>query len=130
MATAIAAIRKATPTDVETLQDLIVELAAHEQRLDKVEPSFDLLHEHMSEEGLTGCEALITETDSGTAVGFALFVKNYSTFLTNARLYLEDLFVKPTYRWEGVGRPLLQRLAVDCAGARVPTDGLGLAGLE
>ena len=108
---ATATIRKATPDDAETLQDLILELAAYEQLLDEAEPSVDLLREHLSEEALTGCEALIAETDSGTAVGFALFFHNYSTFLTNAGLYLEDLFVKPTYRGEGIGVALFRRLA-------------------
>jgi diamine N-acetyltransferase len=104
-------IRNATPADAETLQDLILELAAYEQLLDEAEPSVHLLREHLSEEALTGCEALIAETEKGTAVGFALFYHNYSTFLTNAGLYVEDLFVKATYRGEGIGFALLQRLA-------------------
>ena len=107
----MATIRKATPDDAETLQDLILELAAYERLLDEAEPSVDLLREHLSEEALTGCEALIAETEGGTAVGFALFFHNYSTFLTNAGLYVEDLFVKATYRGEGLGFALLQRLA-------------------
>jgi len=104
-------IRKATPDDAETLQDLILELAAYEKLLDEAEPSVDLLREHLSEEALTGCEALMAETERGTAVGFALFFHNYSTFLTNAGLYVEDLFVKSTYRGEGIGFALLQRCA-------------------
>jgi GNAT superfamily N-acetyltransferase len=107
----MATIRKATPDDAETLQDLILELAAYEQLLDEAEPSVDLLREHLSEEALTGCEALIAETDRGVAVGFALFFHNYSTFLTNAGLYVEDLFVKSTYRGEGLGFALFRRLA-------------------
>jgi diamine N-acetyltransferase len=107
----MATIRKATPDDAETLQDLILELAAYERLLDEAEPSVDLLREHLSEEALTGCEALIAETDEGVAVGFALFFHNYSTFLTNAGLYVEDLFVKSTYRGEGIGFALFQRLA-------------------
>lgn len=108
---AITTVRKATPDDAETLQDLILELAAYEKLLDEAEPSVDLLREHLSEEALTGCEALIAETGRGTAVGFALFFHNYSTFLTNAGLYLEDLFVKPTYRGEGIGFALFRRVA-------------------
>jgi len=107
----MALIRNATPDDAEVLQDLILELAAYERLLDEAEPSVDLLREHLSEEALTGCEALLAETENGTAVGFALFFHNYSTFLTNAGLYLEDLFVKPTYRGEGIGFALLQRCA-------------------
>jgi diamine N-acetyltransferase len=107
----MATIRKATPDDAEILQELILELAAYERLLDEAEPSVDLLREHLSEEALTGCEALIAETERETAVGFALFFHNYSTFLTNAGLYVEDLFVRSTYRGEGIGFALLQRLA-------------------
>lgn len=107
----MATIRKATPDDAKVLTELILELAAYERLLDEAEPVPELLREHLSEEALTGCEALIAETDQGTAVGFALFYHNYSTFLTNAGLYVEDLFVKATYRSEGIGSDLLQRLA-------------------
>jgi diamine N-acetyltransferase len=71
----------------------------------------ELLEEHLAEEALTGCEALLAETERDTAVGFALFFHNYSTFQTNAGLYVEDLFVRPTYRGEGIGFALFQRLA-------------------
>lgn len=108
---AVATIRKATPDDAETIQDLILELAAYEKLLDEAEPSVDLLREHLSEEALTGCEALIAETERDTAVGFALFYHSYSTFLTNAGLYVEDLYVKGTYQGEGIGYALMQRLA-------------------
>ena len=104
-------IRKATPDDAELLQELILELAAYERLLDKAEPDIPLLREHLSEEALTGCEALIAETENGAAVGFAFFYHNYSTFLTNAGLYVEDLYVKSTYRGEGIGPALLTRLA-------------------
>ena len=106
-----ASIRKATPDDAKTLVDLILELAAYEKLLDEAEPSVELLEEHLSEEALTGCEALLAETERDTAVGFALFFHNYSTFQTNAGLYVEDLFVCPTYRGEGIGFALFQRLA-------------------
>lgn len=107
----MASIRNATPDDAKTLVELILELAAYEKLLDEAEPSVDLLEEHLSEEALTGCEALIAETERGNAVGFALFFHNYSTFKTNAGLYLEDLFVRPTYRGEGIGFALFQRIA-------------------
>jgi GNAT superfamily N-acetyltransferase len=45
------------------------------------------------------------------AIGFALFFHNYSTFLGRPGLYLEDLFVVPAWRRQGVGRRLLVHLA-------------------
>jgi GNAT superfamily N-acetyltransferase len=47
----------------------------------------------------------------GEPAGFALFFHNYSTFLAQRGIYLEDLFVKPEFRGRGIGHALLVRLA-------------------
>jgi GNAT superfamily N-acetyltransferase len=44
-------------------------------------------------------------------MGFALFFHNYSTFLAQRGIYLEDLFVKSEARGKGVGFALLSALA-------------------
>ncbi len=44
-------------------------------------------------------------------VGFALYFRNFSTFLGRAGIYLEDLFVDPEHRGKGIGKALLVRLA-------------------
>jgi GNAT superfamily N-acetyltransferase len=44
-------------------------------------------------------------------VGFALYFTSYSTFLGQAGIYLEDLFVLPAHRGQGVGRALFRRVA-------------------
>lgn len=49
--------------------------------------------------------------DDDTPVGFALYFYNFSTFLGKRGIYLEDLFVEPEYRGQGIGKALLQRLA-------------------
>ena len=46
-----------------------------------------------------------------SAVGFAVYFYNFSTWLGRAGLYLEDLFVKPEARGKGYGRSLLVHLA-------------------
>ena len=43
--------------------------------------------------------------------GFAIFFANYSTFLAQPGLDLEDLFVKPEFRGQGIGKALLFHLA-------------------
>ncbi len=48
---------------------------------------------------------------AGEPVGFALFFHNFSTFLGQPGIYLEDLFVRPANRGQGLGRRLLERLA-------------------
>ena len=49
--------------------------------------------------------------DGGEAIGFALFFHNYSTFLAQPGLYLEDLYVHESQRGKGVGKALLVELA-------------------
>jgi GNAT superfamily N-acetyltransferase len=44
-------------------------------------------------------------------VGFALYFHNFSTFVGRAGIYLEDLFVEPAHRGEGVGKALLAYVA-------------------
>lgn len=44
-------------------------------------------------------------------VGFALFFTNFSTFLAQPGLYLEDLYVVPAHRGAGIGRAFLTELA-------------------
>jgi GNAT superfamily N-acetyltransferase len=55
-------------------------------------------------------EAVVARVGSD-AVGFALWFHNYSTFLAQPGLYLEDLFVLPAWRGRGVGAALLRHLA-------------------
>jgi GNAT superfamily N-acetyltransferase len=102
-------IRSGELEDVPLIAELIRGLARFEK----------LQHEVvMTEEKLTDtlfgdrryAETLIAE-DDGEPIGFALFFHNYSTFLAQPGIYLEDLFVFPEKRGGGVGRLLLQRLA-------------------
>ena len=50
-------------------------------------------------------------------VGYAFTFETYSTFLARPTLYLEDLFVLPEYRKQGIGKALL-RFCIQTAHAR------------
>jgi len=54
-------------------------------------------------------ECLLAE-DAGRAVGFALIFHTYSTWRGRRGIWLEDLFVLPERRRNGVGRALLDRV--------------------
>jgi GNAT superfamily N-acetyltransferase len=92
---------------------LIAELIRSLARYEKLEQEVVMTEEKLAD-SLFGerryAETLIAE-DGGTPVGFALFFHNYSTFLAQPGIYLEDLFVVPEQRGGGVGRALLERLA-------------------
>ena len=55
-------------------------------------------------------EALIAEGAEGP-LGFALFFHNFSTWTGKRGVYLEDLYVTPEARGQGVGGALLTHLA-------------------
>ena len=102
-------LRAAQPSDIPHVLAFIRELAEYEK----------LSHEVIADEaGLTTqlfgehprAEVLIAEVD-GTPAGFALFFHNFSTFVGKPGLYLEDLFVRPTFRGLGLGKRLMLRLA-------------------
>ena len=105
-------IRPAGPDDAEALCRLIVELADYEKLAHEAHPEPQALRRHLAPGASPRCEALLAVDDAGgEAFGFALFFPNYSTFLTRWGLYLEDLFVRPSYRGQGAGLALLRGVA-------------------
>ena len=102
-------IRSAIPADVPTIARLIGALAEYEKLAHEVVLDEARLRDHLFG-SRPYCECLIAE-DAGTAVGYALFFHNYSTFHGRPGIYLEDLFVLPEYRGNGHGKALLAALA-------------------
>jgi GNAT superfamily N-acetyltransferase len=104
-----AMIRSATPADIAVIRQLIVDLAVYEREPDAVKASEADLHQALFGDRPLA-EAVLAEVD-GAAVGVALFFTNFSTWAGRGGLYLEDLFVKPEARGQGVGKALLVHLA-------------------
>jgi GNAT superfamily N-acetyltransferase len=102
-------IRSATEADVPLILQFIRDLAIYEKLEHKV-----IATEETVRRTLFGnprfAEVVFAEVD-GKEVGFALFFHNYSTFLGQPGIYLEDLFVKPESRGHGIGKALLAHLA-------------------
>jgi GNAT superfamily N-acetyltransferase len=102
-------VRFAEPADSNVLFDLIQGLAEYEKLSHAVTGNASALKEHLFGSPKY-VEAILAEY-AGQAVGFALFFHNYSTFLTKPGIYLEDLFVLPEYRRQGIGKALLSKVA-------------------
>jgi len=102
-------IRPVRPGDERALFVLIQALAEYENLSHAVTGSAEQLAQDLFG-ARPAAEALLVEADQ-RPVAFALFFHNYSTFLTQRGLYLEDIFVLPEYRRRGIGKALLSRVA-------------------
>jgi GNAT superfamily N-acetyltransferase len=103
------AVRAAEPRDIDAIVRLIRGLAEFEKLTHLLRVTPETLAPHLFGPR-PAAEALVAERH-GAVVAFALFFTNFSTFLAQPGLYLEDLFVEPAERGRGVGQALLQHLA-------------------
>ena len=104
-------IRPAAPADTDAIVGLIGELAEFENLSHLLRVTPQKLHLHLFGPR-PAAECWVVEDDE-SIVAFALFFQNFSTFLGQPGLYLEDLYVQPQCRGRGIGRSLLTRLAAE-----------------
>jgi GNAT superfamily N-acetyltransferase len=102
-------IRDAVATDVPEILAMIRELADYERLLHQVTATTDSLI--VSLFGPNPCaQAMIAEVE-GQPAGYAMFFYTFSTFVGKAGLFVEDVFVRPRYRRQGIGKEFFRRLA-------------------
>ena len=104
----MAVIRQAHREDCTKILQFIQELAEYEKEPDAVEASVATLEEAIFDK--KQANAVLLE-EEGESIGFALYFFNFSTWRGRAGLYLEDLYVQPSYRGKGYGKMLLSYLA-------------------
>jgi GNAT superfamily N-acetyltransferase len=104
-----AVLRPAIPSDVDSIAELIRQLASYEKLSHEVVGDVNDLWSHLF--GQSPCAKVVMAEWDGQTAGFALYFYNYSTFLMKPGLYLEDLFVLPDYRRRGIATALLSHLA-------------------
>jgi GNAT superfamily N-acetyltransferase len=103
-------LRPAVETDVPTILSLIRALAEYERLADACVATDAALRATLFGPR-PAAEVTIAETSDGVVAGFALYCSNYSTFLAQPSIWLEDLFVLPEFRGRGIGTQLLAHLA-------------------
>jgi GNAT superfamily N-acetyltransferase len=102
-------IEKGSVADVPAILEMIRGLAEYEKLADRCVATEDKLRETLF--GPRPFAETLLVREDGACCGFALFFMNYSTFLAQPGIYLEDLYVKPEARGRGFGKALLVELA-------------------
>ncbi len=110
-------LRPATRADVPTILGLIEALAEYEKLRSSCVATIELIEPHLF--GQHPHAEVVPAELEGPVACFAWFLHTFSTFQGKPGIYLEDLYVKPELRGNGIGKALvvhLARLAVlrDC----------------
>jgi GNAT superfamily N-acetyltransferase len=101
-------LRFASAEDTDTILFFIKELAKYENLEAEVVATAEKLRTSLFEK--RQAEVVLAEYLE-KPVGFMLFFNNYSTFLGQSGIYLEDLFLLPEVRKMGFGKKCLSFLA-------------------
>ncbi|MFT3681266.1 MAG: GNAT family N-acetyltransferase [Ferruginibacter sp.] len=97
-------IRKATAADIPAVYSLIKEFAAFQKTPEKVV----ITPEQMKgDKDLFQCN--VAETADKKIIGFASYFFAYYSWSGKA-VYLDDLYVQPAYRKQGIGKKLLRHV--------------------
>ena len=131
-------VREATPKDVAQMHQMIHELAEYEKAPEEVvateqdlmqalfgRDSFSpgLSHDSILRSGAANTPhgqpavyafVIQDSEEQDQLAGMAIWFLNYSTWDGTHGVYLEDLYVRPKFRGQGMGKALLKRLAQVC----------------
>ena len=111
-------VRPVLRADIPALLEMFTELAEYERLTGELAASEDsLARAFFSEPPLA--YGLIAAQGSH-AIGYAVFYRTFSTFLSAPGIWLEDLYVRPDHRTDGVGRALVAAVA-----GRAVSEGCG-----
>lgn len=102
-------IRSTRVEDIPAILELIRGLADFEKMSDDVVATPEKLEATLF--GPRPDAVCVLALLGDTVVGFAIYFYNYSTFLAQKGLHLEDLYVKEAYRGRGYGEQILRYLA-------------------
>lgn len=110
-------IRPGTPEDVPQVHDMICELADYERALEEVKTT----PEQLTLDGFGNHPAyyLIVADAGEELAGMMLYFYRYSTWKGKI-IFLEDFYVRPTYRRQGLGEQLFQALAQKAEAENAP----------
>lgn len=102
-------IKPATEDDAPLILAFIQDLAEYEHLAHRVVATEEMLFTTLF--GPQRMAEVIIGYSGDAPISFALFFHTFSSFLGQAGIYIEDLFVKEAFRTRGVGRAMVAYLA-------------------
>lgn len=99
-------IKHARPEDANVLVSLIRELAAYEKLSDQCVITPEKMEVALANQTAYG----MIVWENSTPIAYAIYYFTFSTFTGLPSLYLEDLYVKPEFRSQGIGTAIFQEL--------------------
>lgn len=98
-----------TPPEIPVLLELVRELARFEKLEHEVAATPESLQQSLfGPHAVAG--ALLGRCD-GRVAGYAIYFFTFSSFVGRAGLWLEDVYVRPAFRQQGLGRALIHAVA-------------------
>ncbi|SFC77002.1 GNAT family N-acetyltransferase [Clostridium uliginosum] len=99
--------KKTTEEDASTILEFIKKIAVYEKMLNDVVATEDTLKESIFQNNRA--KALLIEFND-EVIGYIIYFFNFSTFIGRAGLYLEDIYIDPKYRGNGIGKEAFETL--------------------
>ena len=108
-------IRPVRPGDIDEVLEMVRELAEYEQAADQLIATPESYQQLFFGTNPAVFAVVVEHPGPGHQLaGFAIYFRNFSTWLGKHGIYLEDLYVRPQYRGHGYGKSLLAHLAREC----------------
>jgi len=105
-------LRPATRQDIPHIHGLMLEMAQFEKLTDIFKATETSLAESFfGDRPAANCLVAHTAEEPAIPVAYIMWFHNYSSFLDKRGLYLEDVYVQPAHRGQGVGKMVLKHLA-------------------
>jgi GNAT superfamily N-acetyltransferase len=98
-----------TPQELPALLEMIRELARFEKLEHEMQATVELLNQSFF--GAPPAAGALLGRCDGEVTAYAIYFFTFSSFLGRAGIWLEDLYVRPPFRKQGLGRALIEAVA-------------------